>query len=63
MRCSNQIRGFWSKQTQSSYFACNLSVTAEIGPPFRKFKCERSIKNWVAALGQAESLGGSHERL
>ena len=47
IRCSNQIRGFWPRQTQASYLPCNLSVRAEIGPLFSKFVCERPIKDSV----------------
>jgi len=43
--CSNQIEGFRAEQTQCSYLSLNLSVTAEIVAFFRKFKCERSIKD------------------
>src|SRR6516164_3451818 len=38
-RCSNQIQGFWTKRTHSSYLPWNLSVTAEIRSFFRRFEC------------------------
>src|SRR6516165_8536823 len=38
-RCSNQIQRFWPERTQVTYLPWNLSVTAEIGPFFSKFKC------------------------
>jgi len=43
--CNKQIQEFRTKQTQATYLACNLSVTAEIGPFFGEFKCERPIKD------------------
>jgi hypothetical protein len=45
IRCSNQIQEFRPKQTQPSYLPCSLPVTAEMGPLFSKFECERSIKD------------------
>src|SRR5215831_14204402 len=47
--CSNQIEGFRAKQTQRSYLSLNLSVRAEIVAFFRKFQCERSIKDSALA--------------
>jgi len=48
IRCTNQIQGFRAKQTQCSYVNYNQSVTAKIGRLFRKFECERSIKDSVS---------------
>ena len=48
--CGKRIQRFWAKQTQSSYLPCSLSVTAQIGPFFRKYECERSIKDSVLRI-------------
>jgi len=49
-RCSNQVQGFWPKRTQGSYLPWNLSVTAEIGPFFRRFKWESSVRSRIRSL-------------
>ena len=50
--CSNQIQGFWPKRTQGSYLPWNLSVTAKIGPFFRRFECGivRPIKDSMLGI-------------
>jgi len=48
--CRNQIRGFWPKRTQGSYLPWNLSVTAKIGPFFRRFKWESCARSRIRSL-------------
>ena len=50
LRCSNQIQGFWPKRTQVIYLPRNLSVTAEIGPFFTKFKCRNHPLSRIRSL-------------
>jgi len=51
-RRSNQIQGFWSERTQTSYLPWNLSVTTKIRLFFSKLKCEvvRPVKDSVLGI-------------
>ncbi len=57
--CSNEIQRFWREQTQASYLPCNLSVTAETGPFFRKYECARPIKDSVLSGDHPNKTGMS----